>query len=249
VTNQQSYHQIASALYLRAVLPAFEELAAVSPRAQSLMANWNCSVEFAVRRNGAATVIFQNGSVSVLPEHHPRSTVSLFFLSARQLVNQFSGHGFSLPLPRRGILNLPSLLRFQKLGNILQEEVERHPRLLLGVALASLHLLTERDTKAREYLRDCPPGLAEIGIPARELFGWVECKNGKMTSGRGRPPRTPDVFISFRDEETALAGLRGELDELAATGAGDLSVRGLLPFAETLGLIAARAAVYLKAPA
>jgi hypothetical protein len=152
-------------------------------------------------------------------------------------------------MPRRGILHLPSLARFQKLGNILQAEVERHPRLLLGVALASLPLLTERDAKAREYLRECPPGLAEIGIPAHDLFGWIECKNGKMSSGRGRAPRAPDVLISFRDEQTALAGLRGELDELAATGSGDLSVRGLLPFAETLGLIAARAAIYLKPPA
>jgi hypothetical protein len=128
----------------------------------------------------------------------------------------------------------------------LQDEVERHPRLLLGVALGQQRQGSERDARAREYLRDCLPGLAEIGIPARELFGWVECKNGKMTSGRGRAPRPPDVFISFRDEQTALAGLRGELDELAATASGDLSVRGLLPFAEILGLIAARAALYLK---
>lgn len=245
--NAQELHdQIAASLYLRAVLPAFEELAQVSPRARALMADWNCGVEFAVLGQGGAAVLFKSGTVSVLPERCREAVISLFFLSPRQLVKQFAGKGFSLPLPRRGIWRLASLHRFNRLGKILEQELEQHPRLLLSVALGSLQPLIEQDARAREWMRDCPPGLAEFGIPSQELFAWVEWRAGKIKWGRGRAPRVADVSVSFRDEKLALAALRGELDELAAIGAGELVVRGLVPLAETLGVVMARADKYIE---
>jgi hypothetical protein len=246
MSAEETQDEIAARLYLHAVLPAFEELARVSPRAQALIADWNCSVEFAVHGGGGAAVRFQGGMVSVLPERCSEAMISLFFLSAAQLVKQFEGKGFSLPLPRRGIFRLMSLYRFHRLGNILQEELEQHPRLLLGVALASLQPLIAHDHQAHELMRECPEGMAELCIPTGKLYGWVEWRNDKILWGRGHAPRTADVMITFRDEETALAALRGELDEWAAIGAGELKVRGLLPLAETLGLVMARADYYLE---
>lgn len=246
MSEKKSRDEIAAALYLRAVLPAFEELARVSPRAQELMTDWNCAVEFAVCGQGGATVRFNASSASVLPERCADAAISLFFLSASQLVKQFEGAGFSLPLPRRGMFRLASLLRFQRLGKILEEELEQHPRLLMGVALASLQPLIEHDAKARELMRECPVGLAELCIPSQKLFGWVEWGGSKMRWGRGRAPRAAEVVISFRDEVTALAALRGELDEWAAIGAGKLTVCGLVPLAETLGLVMSRADCYLE---
>lgn len=245
MNTAETQDEIAARLYLHAVLPAFEELARVSPRAQALIANWNCAVEFAISGGAGAAVRFDGGDVSVLPERCADAMISLFFLSSAQLVKQFEGK-FSLPLPRRGLFRLASLYRFHRLGVILQEELEQHPRLLLGVALASLQPLIAHDRHARELMRDCPEGLAEFCIPACKLYGWVEWRAGKIHSGRGHAPRPADVVVSFRGEQSALAALRGELDEWAAIGAGELRVKGLLLLAETLGLVMARADHYLE---
>ena len=246
MSPERSYQQIATSLYLRAVLPAFEELALVSPRARSLIDGWRCSVEFAVSRAGGATVFFQDGNVSVRPERFPTSALSLFFLSPLQLIKQFSGKGFSLPLPRRGIFRPASLYRFQKIGTLFQREVQRHPRLLLSVALGSLPSLHAYDFDAQELLRRCPAGVAEFGIPSSDIFAWAKWNGSAIAWARGRAPGAVDVRVSFADEPTALAALRGELDEMAAIGAGELTVRGLIPLAETLGLVLARAAFYMK---
>lgn len=239
------HDEIAARLYLQAVLPAFAELTHVSPRAHALIADWDCGVEFAVLGGAGAAVRFQHGAASFIPERCKDAAVSLFFLSAAQLVKQFEGK-FCLPLPRRGLFRVASLLRFIKLGNILQEELEQHPRLLLGVALASLPPLIAHDAKSRELMHDCPTGLAEFCIPWLELYGWVEWRDDVLNWGRGRAPHPADVTVSFRDEKTALAALRGELDEWAAIGSGELTVRGLVPLAEMIGLVMMRADEYLE---
>jgi hypothetical protein len=245
VSAEKSHDDLAARLYLQAVLPAMEELARVSPRARALIAGWDCSVEFAVAGQGGAAVSFKNGVVSVLRERCRDAAISLWFVSSRQLVSQFTGQGFSLPLPRRGIFRLAGLYRFHRVGKILEAELEQHPRLLLSVALGSLSPLIEHDAQAREWMRDCPAGVAEFGVPASGLFGWVEWRNSEIKWGRGRAARTADVEVHFRDERIALAALRGELDEWAAIGAGDLTVRGLVPLAEALGAVMERAEYYM----
>ena len=52
-------------------------------------------------------------------------------------------------------------------------------------------------------------------------------------------------MVHFCNEQIALAALRGELDEWAAIGAGELVVRGLVPLAEALGAVMERAEVYV----
>lgn len=245
MSAEKSHDDLAARLYLQAVLPAMEELAQVSPRARALIAGWDCAVEFAVVGQGGAAVRFRDGMVSVLRERYREAAISLWFVSSRQLVNQFTGLGFSLPLPRRGIFRMASLWRFHRVGKILEEELEQHPQLLLSVALGSMGPLVEDDAKARELMRDCPAGVAEFGVPTCGLFGWVEWRNGEIKWGRGRAARAADVTVQFHDERIALAALRGELDEWAAIGAGDLTVRGLVPLAESLGAVMERAEGYV----
>jgi hypothetical protein len=242
------HDQIAAHLCLEAVLPAFEELTLVSEAARSLIARWNCAIEFGVRDAGGATLSFDSGAVTVASGRSSTSALSLLFLSPRHLINQFSGRGFGVPILKRGFLRLTSLLRFQRFGKIFESEVERQPRLLLSVAIAAIRSLSEHDEEVGEILRHGPTGIAELGLPASDLFGWVKLKNGEIESGRGRAPSQPDVTIHFRNEEIALAALRGELDELAATGSGDLRVRGLIPLAEILGVVAERVNRYLPRP-
>lgn len=241
----QAHDRLAAALYLRAVLPAFEELGRVSPRAQTLMADWTCGIEFAVRGDEAATVHFQNGTVAVSPDRSLQAAISLWFLSPAQLVKMFAGK-FVVPFPRRGLWRIASLQRFLKISKILEQELEQHPRLLLSVALGSLAPLIEYDPHACALMRDCPPGIVELGLPAHDLYAWVEWRNGKISWARGRSLKPADTIVTFRDEATALAALRGELDEMTAIGRGDLTLRGLLPLAETLGVVMALADNYIE---
>ncbi len=212
------------------------------------MADWHCSVEFAAPGHESMAVSFQDGKVSVLTDQELDAAISLFFLSSRQVVNQFAGKGISVPLPRKGAFRLGSLYRFHQLGKILEAEMEEHPRLLLTVALGSLRPLMEYDDVTRELMRHCPKGLAEFGVPANDLFGWAEWTGEEINWGRGRAPRRADVTVTFGSERVALAALRGELDELAAIGMGELSVRGRVPLAETIGAAMARADIYLERP-
>jgi hypothetical protein len=246
--RSEAHDEIAAHLCLEAVLPAFEELTLVSEAARSLIARWKCAIEFGVRNDGGATICFDDGAISVTSGRNSASALSLLFLSPRHLVNQFSGRGLGVPMLKRGFLRLTSLVRFQRLGKIFEEEVERQPRLLLSVAIAAIRSLSEHDEEVREILRYAPAGMAELSVPTSDLFGWVELKDGRVDSGRGRAPRAADVAIEFRNEEIALAALRGELDELAATGSGDLRVRGLVPLAEIVGVVAERVNRYLPRP-
>lgn len=243
--GKKTHDEVAAHLCLEAVLPAFEELTFVSQAARSLIARWKCTIEFAVRQNGDATISFDDGKISVASGRNSAPALSLLFLSPRHLVNQFSGRGIGVPLLKRGFFRLRNLFRFQRLGKIFEEEIERQPRLLLSVAIAAIRSLSEHDGEVREILRHTPTGVAELGIPTGDLFAWVELKNGCVASGRGRAPRPVDVKIEFRNEEIALAALRGELDELAATGSGDLRVSGLIPLAEIVGVVAERVNHYL----
>jgi hypothetical protein len=249
MSEAKTRDEIAAHLFLEAVLPAFEELTLVSENARKLIARWKCAVEFDIRNDGGATISFDDGAISVAPRRDPASALSLLFLSPRHLVNQFSKQGVGIPILKRGFLRLTSLLRFQRLGKIFEREVECQPRLLLSVAVAAICSLSEHDEEVRELLRNAPTGTSEFAIPEGDLFGWVEFgEGGRVFSGRGRAPNPPDVTIEFRNEEIALAALRGELDELAATGSGDLRVRGLIPLAEIIGVIAERVNRYLPRP-
>jgi hypothetical protein len=52
------------------------------------------------------------------------------------------------------------------------------------------------------------------------------------------------VVLAFPRWRTALAALRGELDEMAALGTGDLVITGSLPLADHLNIVLQRMADY-----
>ncbi len=56
----------------------------------------------------------------------------------------------------------------------------------------------------------------------------------------------PDVIISFRDRDVALAAIHGDLDNLGALGKGQMTIRGLIPLADALGRVLDRLDFLLK---
>jgi hypothetical protein len=123
-------------------------------------------------------------------------------------------------------------------------------------ALAATTELSGRDVVMRQLLMAGPSGRAVVRIAPRGVVhreslslpavGWVEVCHGGLRWGWGEPAVAADVEIIFRNEVTAAAALRGELDQLAALGRGDVVVRGLVPLAETLGLVMDRLGLYFK---
>ena len=114
------------------------------------------------------------------------------------------------------------------------------------LALATTAEMSGRDAVMRELLTKGPPGRAVVRIGSCDALAWVEVRHGALSWGRGVSPIGPDVEIIFRDEATAAAALRGQLDQLAALGRGDIVVRGLVPLAETLGRVMDRLGLYFR---
>jgi hypothetical protein len=114
------------------------------------------------------------------------------------------------------------------------------------LAIAATAALSGRDAVMRELLTAGPPGQAVVRIAPRKPIVWVAVREGVLRWGRGESPTAADVEIIFRDEATAAAALRGQLDELAAVGRGDIVVRGLVPLAEMLGRVMDRLGVYCR---
>jgi len=122
------------------------------------------------------------------------------------------------------------------------------------VALAATAALSGRDAVMRGLLAAGPSGQAVVRIRPRAVarsersappsIAWVNVQAGVLSWGQGESPVATDVEIVFRDEATAAAALRGQLDQLAALGRGDIVVRGLVPLAETLGLVMDRLDLY-----
>ena len=65
-------------------------------------------------------------------------------------------------------------------------------------------------------------------------------------SGWSEPPRRPDVCIVFGSVELAYAAMRDEADTMAAIGAGEMSIDGLIPLADGLNVVMERLRVYLQ---
>ena len=101
--------------------------------------------------------------------------------------------------------------------------------------------------------RRCGATDAEHRVPTKAppsvctgAVAWMEVRPGAVRWGAGESPAAVDVEITFRDEATAAAALRGQLDQLAALGRGDIVVRGLVPLAEKLGLVMDRLDLYFR---
>ena len=122
-----------------------------------------------------------------------------------------------------------------------------HARLSLIAAVLGLHALASGDAVAREALSHVPHGLASFTIEGEHnATGWFDHGSADCAAGWGEPPRRPDVSILFVDADIAYGALREEIDTLAAVGARQIKVDGLVPLADGLNFVMERLGVYLQ---
>ena len=236
-------------LYLRAVLPALPTYVAKDESARRSAEGRPFAVRFASTSGVATTLAFGHGAVLIDP---PAAgfALRLLFLSDRALVRAFRRQGPPLALPWGG---LHHLLRLRPLMELLAGlegmlntpagESARGGRRELRVALLFGEVLPAAVAELGVHDRECRRLLAPFGDFVAQLSvaqvseGWIRRRGARMQWGRGPAPAAPDVRIGFRDPDVAHSALDGLLDRLAATAAGEVSVHGLIPLADALGLV------------
>ena len=246
-------------LHLHAVLPALEDLVRLSPPAAKLIQGWNFSLRMQLAGGPAATLVCENGRVAVDRDAAHAAPLVLLFPAADQLNRTFLSKKTLPPLPIAGFWRLGKIRTFTALTKLLDQTLQPAPaaledptfrllhlRMLFKVLLGAIPVVGGHDRSSRHVLGHTPAGLAEIRAPALDLAGWVDWADGRLTSGTGAAPRTPDAVITFRDQATTDAALLGKLDPNAAVGLGNVDVRGLVPLADGLSLVMDRVEGYLQ---
>jgi hypothetical protein len=251
--------QLLARLHLRAVLPALAELVECDGRARAIVEGWRLRLQIGVLGGLSTTLTFENGRVAVDAGAGDLPRARLLFVSNRHLNNTFRRNGFAWPIVARGLRRYRELLHFRRLTDRLEEILRSSPGvqgedagqrrkatlvLLRSVMPAAMTELLNHDAGSRRELAPFGQALALFRVGGQDA-SWIRWCDGAASAGRGPPPGAPDVIVSFASPGVVLALLGGALDNLAAIGRGDLVVSGLIPVAERLDAVAARAAQLL----
>ena len=256
--------QTLARLHLHAVLPALEDLAALSPEVRDLAARWPFSLRLQLLHGPSATLTSPgDGTLRVTPGHTAPSRLTLTFLTANQLNRTFLNQGALPPVPTGGAWRLLKVRPFVALTKHLDAVLQATPaaladerfrllhlRLLFRVLVGATPIVAEADAVARHSLSHTPPGTLELRVPSLNLIGHLRWADGRLTSGFGPLPdrATPDAVLTFVDLPTADDALLGRLDPNAAVGLGRVEIRGLVPLIDGLSVVMDRVEGYIKPP-
>ncbi|MEM8868110.1 MAG: hypothetical protein AAGC73_07550 [Verrucomicrobiota bacterium] len=249
------HRKLKAHLYLRAVLPAFEDLLEKCEPARKRLGAREFSICFQVGRQLKSVLNFKDGLCFWNPRARARDAdVLLQFLSEDQLNREFENKGFRIPLPLKGQTRVKDINTFKALSKLLEtylreDDAQYHDLQIgmqLGIALRATKVLVEREEISRLIMKDTPEGLAYFSVGADGYGAWLEWSKGELISGRGLPERAPDVSIEFRDADTALRAVGNRIDVMSAIGSRAIKVRGLIPLADALGYIFERIPLYIE---
>lgn len=247
-------------LYLRAVLPAFEELLEKSELARAALGERAFSICFQVGSRLKTVLDFREGRCRWLRKGRARDAdVILHFVTEAQLNKEFEKTGFSLPIPLKGQTRIKDILVFKELTALFEgymrgdAAMEADPSfeslmtgMQLGIALRATKVLVQHEPVSKMILRDAPEGLAYFSVGEDGYGAWLEWSQGVLESGTGAPERRADALIEFADPKTALQVVGNRIDVMAAVGLGDIRVRGLIPLADALGYVFERIPLYIS---
>lgn len=246
-------------LYLGAILPRLEEIAAFDRETRQAIKDWRFHLRFQLPGGEpATTLVFAAGVVKAHRGRLNRPAAALTFKDARFLNEVFQGETGKSPRPNlRGFFHLRELLR---MGTILQA-IERYlrpgPELLanpetyafcvqeaLYVLAFGIKEVGEHDPAMSPVTARLPDGTMEIRVAGGRPAAHITVRGGRFTPFRG-PAKKPSVYLETADLDTAWAMLGGTLDIYAAIGNEKIKVRGYLPLADGINPLLDRLAFYL----
>ena len=87
-------------------------------------------------------------------------------------------------------------------------------------------------------------GIAQFRVMPDGPTAYVDIKNTVILPSRGEH-NEPTVTLDIQDSHTALKMFTGELDNMAAIGAGDIRITGYLPLFGDLSYIMGKIEKYM----
>lgn len=251
--------QIRSRLYLRAVFPRIVDLCHYDGKTRDRVASVGSFRIRIIVRNGLTQAIRVDTVAPSSLSKSDSTEVTLALANAGQLNALFSGKGFSLPIPIKGIFRLRALSAFKAISKrlesilLFEDSVADDPRgpelfarISLYTVIAAATELALHEPFSREQAIHFPSGLVTIEVAETDICVWFEKTIDSVSFGIGEPPRAPDAKLEIGSLQIANTLLADRLDSIAAIGRGDLRISGLIPLIDGLGGLMERVSLYLR---
>ncbi len=248
------HEMLRASLYLNAVLPLMEDLAAFDPAAASVVSGKHLILQFEVKNGPAAHLIIKNNRIRHGNGKHPMPHVRLTFKSPDLLIRMFDGEDVR-PGVRKGFLHLFFLIRkFPILAERLQyflqgdgkhahDDKTKQFLLQMGLhaMLAGMATVASHDPSLCAIADETPFGTLLVHILPDGPFGTFSksvLNDGYIfKSTFNQPVRYANAVMEFANPDAAQKLINGELNTVTAIGLGqDIKIRGLLPLIDKAGI-------------
>ena len=100
------------------------------------------------------------------------------------------------------------------------------------------------DPVCKQVASHIPAGTLQVEVLPEGPYLYIVFDDGAISVGKGVADR-PIAKMIFKDLSVVSKQLSGELDPFLAVAEGDITIRGQLPFADSVGLILDRVEAYL----
>lgn len=252
-----NFDLVKSGLNLYAILKNLEDLTEYDSGMRELVADWNLSIQFSVRKGPAAYVKFEGGKCSVCRGHVKSPSIRLWFISPAHLNKMFDGD--ANPVPLKGFTKLGFLAKeFPKLTDRLawylkptdelmkdREYLEMNTRLTLNTAAFAVPEIAEYDSDGMKIASNIPDGIAVMKILPSFHCVSIKFEKGHAVASKGEAER-PVAVMSMKNVNVASGFLNGKTDAFTAIASGDVSIRGLIPMLDAMSLLLDRVQRYLS---
>ncbi len=257
---EEAKEMVLARLHLRAVLPLLEEIAKTDDILRKETEGWNGVLQFQLPGGEPATaLVFDDGKLSVYKGDYPgRRKVTLTFKDAKMLNEVFQGKSNKPPIPNiMALLHLKKLLKINNVLKRLEYYLKPLPALLenkdffeicvklaIYVMVSGVKEVGEHDPELKvnsPYLPDGTLALNVLGGPSAS----ITIINGKFYPVKGAS-RKPNAVLEIKDIETAWSMIKGELDVFAATGKGDIRLKGFFPLIDGINPLLDRLSFYMS---
>jgi hypothetical protein len=256
MSNKKAQELVRARLFLFAVLPLLEEVAKMDAEAKKIVKGLSGVICFKAPKGLSAQVEFLDGEVKATPGKDKKSSVVLFLPTIGMLNNMFSGKGFALPLPIKGLLKMGLINGFTKLADRLSfymDPSDKVPKgkvkeiiatLLLNAAVFGAAEVGSSDEGVKDKVAKIPDGTVQIEIKQGPSV-YVEKKGAVLYPKKGTPTNY-SAYLGFKNTDVAYDMLTGNLDFMAAIPLGDIGLSGSLAMIEQLAALMETAGVYLE---
>ncbi|MGN1345524.1 MAG: hypothetical protein ACI4V1_01960 [Eubacteriales bacterium] len=255
--NDMTYTDPCTMAYINlyGVLGGLTALCETVPEARKILGKNSCSIGFAVKNGPSATLTFVGGRC-IVKDGVENCAVRLPFSSCEKFNGMVAGT--VTPVPSHGFTKLPFLLsKFKKLTDLLEQYLRPAPdaledetflrqstAILFRVIACAVAQIANHDRVGQasaSYIVDGPILLEIEGLTKAALIA----KNHTLTFS-DKVPKTYLSYMKFADVKVARDLFDGKINSVAAVGAGDVRIGGMISQIDNVNRILSRVELYLK---